>query len=356
MVKVSLREISHSYDGGKTWAVQNINLDFESGKQYSILGPSGCGKTTLLKIICGLIKPTKGSVHFDDEDVTNYPPEKRNVAITFQFPVVYKMTVLDNLLFPLINVKLPKDEKIKKAKEVAQKLRIEHILKEPAHRLGPADRQRVAIGRALIRDAKIILLDEPISSIEPDKKYEIKKLLLEIGKDLRKTMIFVTHDQTEALTFGEKIAVMSPNGRLLQFGSFNEIYYKPANEFVGFFIGFPGMNVIEATLDGDVLNLGPCKIRIRRIRELPLKQGLRLKVGIRPEHVRVLTTSQEGYIPFKLIYVEDLGRGKSIIHLQNENLIIKATYENELPVGSQVWVKFPEEYLNFFDESGQRIV
>ncbi|MEM2069444.1 MAG: ABC transporter ATP-binding protein [Nitrososphaerota archaeon] len=355
MVDVSLVNISHSYDGGKTWAVQDINLEFESGKRYALLGPSGCGKTTLLKIICGLIKPSKGRVFFEDVDVTEYPPEKRNVAIVFQFPVVYKMTVLENLLFPLMNVKISKDEKINKAKEVASLLKLEGILKEPAHRLGPADRQRIAIGRALIRNAGIILLDEPMSSIEPDRKYEIKKLLIDISRSLKRTMIFVTHDQTEALTFGEKIAVMSPKGRLLQFGNFDEIYHKPSHEFVGFFIGFPGMNLIEAVLENNFLNFGSFKISIRK-EIIPLKTGTRLKVGIRPEHVRVSTVQLESHIPFKVVYVEDLGRGKCILHLQNDSIIIKAISEKELPIHSTAWVKFPEDYLNFFDESGQRIM
>lgn len=355
MVNVSLVNISHSYDNGKTWAVQGVNLEFESGKRYALLGPSGCGKTTLLKIICGLIKPTEGKVFLDGTDVTEYPPEKRNVAIVFQFPVVYKMTVLENLLFPLMNIKISKEEKIRRAKEVASLLKIEKILNEPAHRLGPADKQRVAIGRALVRNVGVILLDEPMSSIEPDKKYEIKKLLIDVGRNLKKTMIFVTHDQTEALTFGEKIAVMSPKGRLLQFGDFDEIYHKPSHEFVGFFIGSPGMNIVEVTLENNFLNFGAFKIGIKK-ETIPLRTGTCLKVGIRPEHVKVSTVRLEDHTPFKVVYVEDLGRGKYILHLQNENVLIKAISENELPINSTAWVKFPEDYLNFFDESGQRII
>lgn len=354
MVEVTLSNISHSYDGGKTWAVRDINLVFESGRQYALLGPSGCGKTTLLKIICGLIKPTVGKVYFEDIDVTDYPPEKRNVAIVFQFPVVYRMTVLENLMFPLLNVNIPKSEKIKRAKEVANLLKIDNLLDQPAYRLGPADRQRVAIGRALVRNVGIVLLDEPMSSIEPDRKYDIKKLLLDIGRSLKKTMVFVTHDQTEALTFGEKIAVMSSNGRLLQFGTFDEIYHRPTHEFVGFFIGFPGMNIIEAKIENDIIDFGSFKLRIKKP-GLSTTTPTPIKVGIRPEHVKVSVEKKEGYVPFKIVYVEDLGRGRSIIHLQNENVFVKAMYENELPVGANVWINFPEEYINFFNEKGERI-
>ncbi len=356
MTKVLLQNVSHSYDGGKTWAVRDITLCFESGKQYALLGPSGSGKTTILKIICGLLTPTRGSVMFDDVDVTYYPPEKRNVAIVFQFPVVYRMTVLENLLFPLMNVKISKEEKIRRAKNIADLLGLSHILQEPAYRLGPAERQKIAIGRALIRDTSLILLDEPMSSIEPDKRYEIKKLLLTIGREFRKTMIFVTHDQTEALTFGEKIAVMSIDGRILQFGTFEEIYYKPKNEFVGFFIGFPGMNVIKGIIaERSCIDFGPFRMKLEKI-ELPLKINEEVKVGIRPEHIKLSKEKKENYFPFTIMYKEDLGRGRSILHLRNGPILIKAISEEELSLGSTIWVTFPEERLNFFRSDGEALI
>jgi len=354
MTKITLENISHSYDGGKTWAVTDINLVFESGRRYALLGPSGCGKTTILKIICGALRPTKGQVYFNDVNVTDYPPERRNVAIVFQFPVVYRMSVLKNLLFPLMNVDIPKTEKLKKAYHVAELLGIKNLLDKPAHRLGLADKQRVSIGRALVRDVDVILLDEPMSSIEPDKRYELKRLLMEISKDMKKTMIFVTHDQTEALTFGEKIAVMSANGRLLQFGTFEEIYHSPAHEFVGFFIGFPGMNIIEGRVIKEGVDLGPFKLTLKE-RKLPLRIGEEVKVGIRPEHVRIALSQTEGYIPFDVVYMEDLGRRSTILHLRNQNVLIKARISEEVAGISKVWIKIPEEYVIFFDRSGRRV-
>jgi len=355
MTKVSLKGIWHSYDGGKTWAVKDINLEFESGKQYSLLGPSGCGKTTILKIICGLLSPTRGSVLFDDTDVTPLPPEKRNVAIVFQFPVVYRMSVLENLMFPLMNINIPREEKIRRAKEIADLWEITHILNEPAHRLGPADRQRIAIGRAIIRNTSLILLDEPMSSIEPDRRYDIKKLLLRIGKEFKRTMVFVTHDQTEALTFGEKIAVMSGDGRVLQFGTFDEIYHRPEHEFVGFFIGFPGMNIVKGIVEKPYINFGQFKLRLEKV-ELPLKSGEEVKMGIRPEHIDLSMERMENAFPFKVIYYEDLGRGRGILHLSNGPIFIKAVCEKEISIGSTVWVSFPEEHLIFFRNDGQRIL
>ena len=354
MTKVVLDNISHSYDGGKTWAISNINLMFESGRRYALLGPSGCGKTTILKIICGALIPTKGRIYFNDVDVTYYPPEKRNVSIVFQFPVAYKMTVLENLLFPLMNVKISKEEKLKRAYEIAEMLNIKHILDQPAHRLGPADRQRVSIGRALIRDADVILLDEPMSSIEPDKRYELKRLLMDVSTRLKKTMIFVTHDQTEALTFGEKIAVLSPNGQLLQFGTFDEIYHRPEHEFIGFFIGFPGMNILAGRISNSIIDFGPFQLTLREKR-LPLRPGEEVKVGIRPEHLRISLSPQEDYIPFDIVYTEDLGRGAMILHLQNKNVVLKAKCTEEVCEGLKVWVKIPEELAVFFDKSGKRI-
>lgn len=355
MTKVSLKNIWHSYDGGKTWAIKDINLEFESGRQYALLGPSGCGKTTILKIICGLLTPTKGSILFDDTDVTRQPPERRNVAIVFQFPVVYRMSVLENLMFPLMNVDIPKDEKIKRAKETAELLGITHLLNEPAHRLGPADRQRIAIGRALIRNTSIILLDEPMSSIEPDRRYEIKKLLLRIGKELRRTMVFVTHDQTEALTFGEKIAVMSLDGRVLQFGDFDEIYHKPEHEFVGFFIGFPGMNIVKGVMEKPYINFGEFRLKLEKV-DLPLRTGEEVKMGIRPEHIELSPEKREKSFPFKVMYCEYLGRGRNILHLSSGPILLKAVCERELPVGSMVWASFPEEHLVFFRNDGQRVL
>lgn len=357
MVRILLHNISHSYDNGKTWAIKNINLEFESGKRYAILGPSGAGKTTILKIICGLIRPTIGKIYFGDVDVTEYPPERRNVAIVFQFPVVYRMSVFDNLLFPLMNLKISKEEKIKKAQNIAEKLNIKHILHEPAHRLGPADRQLVSIGRALIRDANIILLDEPTSSVEPDRKYEVNKILLEISRQYNKTMIFVTHEQTEALTFGEKIAILSSTGDLLQFGTFEEVYYKPVHEFVGFFIGFPGMNIIDVVVEErNIINFHSFKIRLDK-KDIPVQSGTSIKVGIRPEDVLLSSSPKENYIPFKIKYVEDLGRNKYILHLQKGEFSIKAVHDYELPIGSNVWIYFPDDRLHFFDRyTGRRII
>lgn len=354
MSKLQLENISHSYDSGKSWAVKDVNLLFESGKQYALLGPSGCGKTTLLKIITGLIRPTIGKVLINDSDVTNFPPEKRNVSIVFQFPVVYRMSVLENLMFPLMNVKMSKEEKKEKAVEVAALLGIENILHESATKLGPADRQKVAIGRALIKNSDIILLDEPMSSIEPEKKYEIKKLLLNVGRRGKKTMIFVTHDQTEALTFGEKIAIMSPDGELLQFGTFDEVYHKPANEFVGFFIGFPGMNIIKAQYEPPRLIIGSLTIRDEKIR-LPSEGPAEIRIGIRPEHVKIYDSHFEGAFPFKVVYLENLGRNKFILHLKHDDVLIKALSESEFAAGSTVWVYLPPEFLNVFDEKGWRI-
>jgi glycerol transport system ATP-binding protein len=355
MVDVWLQNVSHSYDNGKTWAVSDIDIKFDSGKTYALLGPSGCGKTTLLKIISGLIKPTKGKVYLNNIDVTGLGPEKRNIAIVFQFPVVYKMSVLENLLFPLMNSKLAKDEKIKRAKEIASNLGIENSLNYPAQKLGLADKQKVAIGRALIRDADVILLDEPLSSIEPEKKYEIKKLLINIRKKLGKTMVFVTHDQTEALTFGEKIAVLSSAGKILQFGTFEEIYYRPSHEMVAFFIGYPGMNIFDATLEsGDTMKAGPFTMKISNQNLLP-KLGTKFKVGIRPEHIEISTKPIDGYVSFKVSYIEDLGRGKSIVHLRRDNLTLKSIYEGEISVADYVWVRIESKRLNFFDQKGERI-
>lgn len=352
MAKVTLENITHSYDG-KTNAIEDVNLIFEDRTTNAILGPSGCGKTTILKIIAGLLKPTKGKVYFDDQDVTELPPEARNVAIVFQFPVVYSMSVYDNLMFPLLNLKIPKDEKKRRVIEVAKSIGLENVLNSHAPSLGPADRQRVAIGRVLIREPKVFLFDEPLSSIEPDKRVYLKTEIKRIQEKLQQTTIYVTHDQTEALTFAERIAVME-KGRVAQFDTVENIYAKPNTAFVGFFIGSPGMNILEGENRGDVVDLKDFSIKLPPNIRIP-ENVRKVKVGIRPEHIQVSLEEKKGWAQFKVETFEDLGKGFGIVHIVTNDHRIRARSTVLIPEGSDVWVNFPLEHISFFDEEGKRI-
>jgi len=352
MAKIVLENITHSYNKDVP-AVEDVNAVFEDQTTNALLGPSGCGKTTILKIICGLLKPTKGKVYFDDQDVTDLPPEKRNVAIVFQFPVVYSMSVYDNLMFPLLNLKIPKEEKKKKVLEVAEMVGVSHVLNAHAPRLGPAERQRVAIGRVLIREPKVFLFDEPLSSIEPEKKAVLKTEIKKIQKKLKQTTIYVTHDQTEALTFAEKVAIMD-KGRLLQFDTVENIYMKPAAAFIGFFIGSPGMNIIDGKVKDGSIDFGDFVFKLPKTMKLP--SGLSdVKLGIRPEHVEVSTVEKSGWYKFIVDAYEPAGKGFGIIHISTDHHDIKVRSEQMVEELTPIWVNFPTQFVHIFDQNGMRV-
>lgn len=353
MVRVKLEDITHSYDGKKN-AVVDVNLTFRDKTTNSLLGPSGCGKTTLLMIITGLLKPTTGRIYFDDQDITELPPEKRNVAIVFQFPVVYMMSVFENLKFPLdMGTKLSEGEKKKKVLEVADDLGLKSILNQPATKMGAADKQRIALGRALIRKPNLFLFDEPISSIEPDAKSSLKTKIKEIQGKLEQTMVYVTHDQTEAFTFADNIAVMN-KGKVIQFDEAEKLYRRPNSDFIGYFIGFPGMNMLEGELKKNEINLKDFTVKIPQKKEFP-KHVTGTKIGIRPEDVKVSTKKRRNWIPFKCEVFEDLGKDLGILHLTTKHHRIKVKSKFHFPPGSNVWVHFPFQHLHFFDQKGKRM-
>lgn len=352
ITKITLENITHSYDG-KTNAVEDINLTFEDRSRNAMLGPSGCGKTTLLKIIAGLLDPTQGNVYFDDQEITKLPTEERNIAIVFQFPVVYSMSAFDNLMFPLLNLKIPKEEKRRKALEVAESIGLTHLLKEHTSNLGPSDRQRVALGRVLVREPRVFLFDEPLSSIEPEQRVALKMEIKRIQERLEQTTIYVTHDQTEALTFADQVAVMD-KGKIAQFDTVEEIYRKPNTTFVGFFIGSPGMNILEGYNKGDTIDLKDFSIELPQRMKLP-ENVKNVKLGIRPEHVEVSNKEKSGWARFKVEAFEDLGKGFGILHAVTKNHRIRIRSGTAIPEGSNAWVNFPPNYLHVFDQEGQRI-
>jgi len=353
MAKIVLENVTHVYNKGAPPAVEDVNIVFEDKSTNALLGPSGCGKTTLLKIICGLLKPTKGRVYFDDEDVTDLPPEKRNVAIVFQFPVVYSMSVYDNLMFPLLNLKIPKEEKRKKVLEAAKAVGVSHLLNVYAPRLGPADRQRVALGRVLVRNPNVFLFDEPLSSIEPEKKVLLKSEIKRIQETLKQTTIYVTHDQTEALTFAKKVAIMN-KGKILQYDTIENIYSKPRNVFVGYFIGSPGINILIGRIKGNIIDFKDFQFKLPNKIKLP-ENIVDVQFGIRPENVQISLEEKKGWYSFKVEACEPSGKGYNILHLSTRHQIIKARSNLSPSEGSKVWVNFPIKYIHLFDKDGNRI-
>jgi glycerol transport system ATP-binding protein len=349
MAEIHLENISHTYPRGNVLAIEEVNITLTDGSNNALLGPSGCGKTTLMKIIAGLLKPTRGRVYYDGEDVTDLSPQNRNIAMVFQFPVLYDMTVIDNLMFPLLNKKTPKKEARKTATQIAETLGLTPVLQKRAKDIDMGARQRVTLGRALVRKPSAFLMDEPLSSIEPEGKWHLKMQIKEIQHTLKQTLIYVTHDQSEALTLADKIVVMH-NGKLLQYSSVDEVYSSPASTFVGYFIGDPGMNFIECTLEDRSLNCGNFSYDISK-KNLD-GHGTHFQIGIRPEHVAVSRNQTEDWIPAKLVAVENLGNMK-ILHLESGQHKIKAKMKGwDDSEGGTVWVRFPDDHIKIFDSSG----
>ena len=349
MAEIFLEKVSHTYPRGNVLAVEEVNITLADGSNNALLGPSGCGKTTLMKIIAGLLKPTRGRVYYDGEDVTDLSPQDRNIAMVFQFPVLYDMTVLDNLMFPLLNKRTPKKAARETAMKIAETLGLTPVVHRRAKDIDMGARQRVTLGRALVRKPSAFLMDEPLSSIEPEAKWHLKMQIKEIQHTLEQTLIYVTHDQSEALTLADKIVVMN-QGKLLQYSSVDEVYNSPASTFVGYFIGDPGMNFIECTLEGRSLNCGNFTHDISKTHLDG--HGTHFQIGIRPEHVEVSRNKKEDWVPAKLVAVENLGNMK-ILHLESGQHKIKAKMKAwDDSEGGNVWVWFPDDLINIFDSSG----
>lgn len=256
MAEIVLSNITHRYGEGDH-ALRNINLVWEHGGAYALLGPSGCGKTTMLDIISGLLAPSEGEVLFDGVDVAAMSPTERNIAQVFQFPVLYEsMTVEQNLRFPLRNRGVGKAAAQRRAEEICELLEIGALRRRRAKGLSADAKQLVSLGRALVRrDVSAILFDEPLTVIDPQKKWGIRQALKRVHQELNHTLVYVTHDQTEALTFADEVVVMSA-GEVLQKATPDVLFERPAHRFVGHFIGSPGMNFLPVTVHGSTVEIG----------------------------------------------------------------------------------------------------
>jgi len=287
MAKIKLSNLRHSYSpnpkGLDDYALKEIDLEWNDGGAYALLGPSGCGKSTLLNIISGLLSPSEGRIYFDDTDVTDLPPDKRNIAQVFQFPVIYDtMTVRQNLAFPLQNRGVARAKIDQRVAEIAEMLEVEDMLDIRASNLSPDNKQKISMGRGLVRDdVNVVMFDEPLTVIDPHLKWKLRSKLKELHQRVRATMIYVTHDQTEALTFADQVVVMQ-EGEIVQIGTPVELFERPKHTFVGHFIGSPGMNVLPAQAsDGRVTFQGhPIAVEGAIAGE-----GGFTELGVRPEFV-----------------------------------------------------------------------
>jgi glycerol transport system ATP-binding protein len=361
MAEILLQSIAHRYDAGAPWALRDVELRWRDGGAYALLGPSGCGKTTLLGIISGLIQPTRGAVRYGGKDVTRLSSRDRNIAQVFQFPVVYDtMTVRQNLAFPLRNRGLAAAEIERRVERIAETLELTAMLPARATRLTADQKQILALGRGLVReDVAAILFDEPLTVIDPHRKWLLRRKLKEIHKQFRHTLIYVTHDQTEALTFADEVVVMQ-DGQVLQRGTPEQLFRRPAHTYVGYFIGSPGMNILPCELAGDAgavrARIGDHAVDLGGLGGLAGQVGAgaaggALELGIRPEHVAVLGPGDPAPgLPVVVASVEDHGRFRIVTgQLAGHRIKIRVGHTGAahapVAVGGTVHVRFPPEHL-----------
>ena len=307
MSEITLSKLAHSYvanpKSDADFALKEMDHVWQDGGAYALLGSSGCGKTTLMNIISGLVHPSHGQVLFGAQDVTDAPTAARNIAQVFQFPVVYDtMTVRDNLAFPLRNRGMDAAYIAARVNHIAHMIGMEDRLNHKARGLTADAKQKISLGRGMVReDVNAILFDEPLTVIDPHMKWELRTQLKSLHREFGHTMIYVTHDQTEALTFADKVVVMS-EGRVVQLGTPQELFETPAHTFVGYFIGSPGMNLLEARIDGQTAQVNGTSVPLGATYA---PNNGRMQIGIRPEFA---TLSRTTGLPFALKRIEDVGR------------------------------------------------
>jgi glycerol transport system ATP-binding protein len=348
MAKITFDNLAHSYlpkpAGEQDYALKEINHDWADGEAYALLGSSGCGKTTLLNIISGLLQPSQGRIFFDGRDVTQSETAQRNIAQVFQFPVVYDtMSVRDNLAFPLRNRGADAAYIAQRVDTVAKMIGMEAELGRKARGLTADAKQKISLGRGMVReDVNALLFDEPLTVIDPHLKWELRTQLKSLHHEFGHTMIYVTHDQTEALTFADKVVVMY-DGRIVQIGTPQELFERPEHTFVGYFIGSPGMNTLDAKIDGRTASFAGGTIDLGQ--DFAPK-GNKIQIGVRPEFVH-LAEGGDG-LPAKIERVEDVGRHK-IVRLTIDGIAINAISNEETSVpSSNVTVSFDADQINVY--------
>ena len=357
MARIELNEVAHSYmakpQNTSDYALKKIQTIWEDGGAYALLGPSGCGKTTLLNIISGLLTPTKGRVLYNGEDVTALPPEKRNIAQVFQFPVLYDtMTVYDNLAFPLRNRRYDQTDVSRRVKEVADILDLTPYLQKRAAGLSADAKQKISLGRGLVRsDVAAILFDEPLTVIDPHLKWQLRRKLKEIHEQLKLTLIYVTHDQVEALTFADRVIVMY-EGEIVQIGSPEDLFENPEHTFVGYFIGSPGMNFLECTLDGNMARIDGAAIPLdEALAAKGHKAGGQLELGIRPMYLQLHPEEGDNGVSADLKSVDDQGSFKiATLKLAGKTLKARLPEESAPITGGRVRLVFPPQWTRLYSD------
>jgi len=360
MASIRLERLTKKF--GKVIAVNGLSLEVQDGEFISLLGPSGCGKTTTLLMIAGIYRPTEGNVYFDDVLVNDVAPKDRYVGLVFQSYALYPhMKVYENIAFPLRLAKVPKKEIDRRVREVASLTKIEELLDRMPGQLSGGQQQRVALCRALVKEPEILLLDEPLSNLDARLRIETRAEIKRLQRELGITSILVTHDQVEAMTMAERIAVMH-SGVLQQYDPPGVLYDRPKNLFVASFIGDPPMNLIsmkvmeregQLILSADGFHL-PVPEGLRE--RLSTLVGEEVVLGLRPEDMTLAREERPGSIPGEVFLTEPLGGG-TLVHFTfgDVKLRVLAPREQPVEVGDRLWIVLQEEKVHVFGPDGRSL-
>ncbi len=309
MATVTFDKATRVYPGSDKPAVDQLDLEIKDGEFLVLVGPSGCGKSTSLRMLAGLEDVNSGRILIGDKDVTDVPPKNRDIAMVFQNYALYPhMSVRENMGFALKIAGTPKEEINKRVEEAAKILDLEPYLDRKPKALSGGQRQRVAMGRAIVRKPQVFLMDEPLSNLDAKLRVQTRTQIASLQRELGVTTVYVTHDQTEALTMGDRIAVLA-GGLLQQCGTPQEMYERPANEFVAGFIGSPAMNLGKFKVEGNVAKLGTAEVPLSQATldaMVPEDEG-KITIGFRPEGLEVVSAETENTIPIEVEFVEELG-------------------------------------------------
>ena len=344
MVQPFLRDPQYDY------ALTRLSMTWADGGAYALLGPSGCGKTTLLNIISGLVRPTEGQVLFNGQDVTLLHPQQRNIAQVFQFPVIYDtMTVFDNLAFPLRNRSWGEEETRKRVQEIAEILELTDDLKNRASGLGADAKQKISMGRGLVRpDVAAVLFDEPLTTIDQHLKWTLRRKLKQIHAQLKLSLIYVTHDQVEAMTFADQVVVMF-GGEVVQVGSPQDLFEHPAHTFVGFFVGSPGMNLLPCRIEGDFAVVGDVRVPIDPdLAHRAIRATGQSTLGIRPEFIELAPAGAPGAVPAAIEQIEDLGSFRIVTALIGGQRIKAKLGEASRVSPGSAHLRFPPNWTRIY--------
>lgn len=357
MSKIELKRIRKSY--GSTETIAGIDLHIENGEFVVFVGPSGCGKSTLLRMIAGLEEISSGDLWIGDQNVTDLAPAKRGVAMVFQSYALYPhMTVYENMAFGLSLQGTDKTEITQRVLLAAKVLQLETLLERKPKELSGGQRQRVAIGRAIVRNPKVFLFDEPLSNLDASLRVQMRIEIARLHSELKATMVYVTHDQVEAMTLADRIVVIN-KGKIEQVGSPLELYHHPKSKFVATFIGSPKMNLLKVNFTGEGVDLNDgTQIQIPQ-KNMSIKTGDALELGIRPEHIE-LTNLSHGALEGRVEVIEYLGN-ETFAHLDvgsNASELIVARLDSQTTVEKNqlLYLKLPVDRLHLFDKAGQNLL